>query len=105
MYHAIITEPAELDILEAVRHIAREFQNPVAANRLLDDVESAVVSLENMPLRHGFVCYDHLASLGFRYLPVHNYLIFYIVREDTKSVTIERFLHSRRDWIHIIGKQ
>ena len=48
---------------------------------------------------------EELANLGLRFLVVHNYIIFYIVREDKKEVTIERFLHSRRDWIHIIGEQ
>lgn len=104
MYKTIITEPAELDIAEAARHIAKELQNPVAANKLLDDIESAVASLENMPKRHELVKNEYLASLGFRFFMVHNYLVFYIVRDDIKSVTIERFLHSRRDWIHIIGQ-
>jgi len=39
-------------------------------------------------------------------MPVHNYLTFYIVRddekEDKKSVTVERILHIRRNGIHII---
>ena len=103
MYKTIITQPAELDIAEAARYIAKELQNPAAADKLLDDIANAVVSLEKMPKRHALVKNDHLASLGFRFLPVHNYLIFYIIREGKKYVTIERFLHNRRDWIHIIG--
>ena len=102
MYKTIITEPAEQDIAQAARYIAKELQNPIAANKLLDDIDSAVASLEKMPKKHALVKNVHLASLGFRLLPVHNYLIFYIVREDKKSVVIERFLHSRRDWIHIL---
>ena len=104
MYKTIITEPAELDIATAVRYIAKELQNPVAANKLLDDIESSVASLETMPKRYGLVKDDHLASLGYRIFMVHNYLVFYIVRDDIKSVMIERFLHSRRDWFHIIGQ-
>ncbi len=46
IYETIITESAELDIAEAVRYIAKELQNLSAANRLLDDIETAVVSLE-----------------------------------------------------------
>ena len=103
MYKTIITKPAELDIAEAARYIAKELQNPAAADRLLDDIVSAVSSLEKMPKGYALVRNDHLANLGFRFLPVHNYLAFYIVKEDAQSVTIERFLHSRRDWIHIIG--
>lgn len=103
MYKTVITEPAEQDIAAAARYIAKELQNPVAANKLLDDIETAVTALENMPKRNGLVKNEPLASMGFRFSMVHKYLIFYIVRDDIKSVTIERFLHSRRDWIHIIS--
>lgn len=105
IYETIITESAELDIAEAVRYIAKELQNLSAANRLLDDIETAVVSLEKMPKRNPLVKNVDLASHGFRFLPVHNYLIFYIVSDDKRSATVERFLHSRRDWNHIIGQQ
>lgn len=104
MYETVITEPAELDIADAARYIAKELQSPVAANKLLDDIENAVASLKNMPKRHGLVKNEYLASLGFRFFMVHNYLVIYIVRDDIKSVIIERFLHNRRDWIHIIGQ-
>lgn len=76
MYKTIIAEPAELDIATAVQYIAKELQNPVAANKLLDDIESAVASLENMPKRHGLVRNEYLARLGFRFFMVHNYLFF-----------------------------
>ena len=69
-----------------------------------DSIENSVASLEKMPKRHALVKNEHLASLGFRFLPIRNYLIFYIVRDDKNSVTIERFLHSRRDWLCIIGE-
>ena len=105
MYKTLITEPAEQDIQQAALYIAKELQNPGAANRLLDDIEKALTSLEKTPKIHALLKNEELANLGFRVLSVHKYLVFYIVREDTKSVTIERFLHSRRDWIHIIGQQ
>jgi len=104
MYRIILTKPAELDLEDATRYIAKELQNPIAANKLLDDVEIAVASLVNMPKRNRLVENEFLARLGFRFFMVHNYIIFYIVRDDIKSLTIERFLHSRRDWVNIIGQ-
>jgi toxin ParE1/3/4 len=103
MYKIVITKPAERDVAEAAQYIAKELQNPVAAYNLLDDIEHAVAALENMPMRNPLVDCADLASLGFRFFPIQKYLVFYIVREETKSVTIERFLHSRRDWLHIIS--
>jgi plasmid stabilization system protein ParE len=102
MYKTLITEPAEQDIAASARYIAEELQNPSAANKLLDDIETAIASLEKTPKMRALVQNEGLAELGFRILPVNKYLLFYIVREEQKLVTIERFLHSRRDWINIL---
>ena len=103
MYKTIITEPAELDIIRAVQYIAGELLNPFAAEGLLDDIESSISSLGKTPKRHGLIRNEQLALAGFRFMPIRNYMLFYIAKEDTNTVVIERFLHSRRDWIHIIG--
>ena len=101
-YKTIITESAESDIASAVHYLAYGPHNQAAAMRLLDDIERSVASLQETPERHPFVKNEHLASSGFRFLPIQNYIVFYIVRKETCSVTIERFLHSRRDWMNII---
>jgi len=101
-YKSDITKPAELDIAEAVRYIAIELRNLTAANNLLDDIEKAVESLNKMPKRYPLVKDEFLASLGFRFMPVNNYLVFYIVRDEKKTVTVERVLHSRRNWSYML---
>jgi plasmid stabilization system protein ParE len=102
VYHIDITEEAEQDIQESTRYIATEFDNINAADRLLDEVEEAIYSLEEMPLRHALVDDCVLAARGVRFFPIHNYLVFYAVREETRTVVIERFIHGRRDWITIL---
>ena len=102
MFHIDITEPAENDMIEAAGYIAGQLLNPSAAERLLDDAEAAILSLENMPERHALVSDEDLARLGIRFIPVSNYLIFYIVREENNTVVIQRFLYGRRDWATIL---
>ena len=51
MYKIEITKPAEKDIVDAAIYIMDQLQNPTAANRLLDEVEKAVQSLNAMPQR------------------------------------------------------
>ena len=102
MYHIDITEPAENDIIEAVKYITEQLLNPSAAGKLLDDAEDAIYSLTDMPQRRALVKDDDLARLGFRFMPVNNYLVFYIVREEKKTVVIQRFLYGRRDWITVL---
>ena len=102
MYHIDITQPAENDIKEAVKYITEQLLNPSAAGKLLDDAEHAIFSLNDMPHRYALVKEDDLARLGFRCMPVKNYLVFYTIREEKKTVVIQRFLYSRRDWVTIL---
>jgi plasmid stabilization system protein ParE len=69
----------------------------------LNDAEKAIYSLEEMPLRYPLVADEFLASQGFRFFPVHKYLVFYVVREETNIVVIERFLYGKRDWAAILS--
>ena len=39
---------------------------------------------------------------GIRFVPVKNYLLFYIVREDEQKVYVLRFLYSKRNWQKIL---
>ena len=102
MYFIDITEPAESDIQNAAEYILKELKNRTAAIKLLDDVDEAVYSLEEMPFRHPLVDDEELSDRGVRFFPVNNYLVFYAVREDSKTVVIERFLYGRRDWRTIL---
>ena len=101
-YLVKITEPAERDLQDAAKYIAIELKNRTAAERLLDDVYEAVYSLEEMPSRHALVDDEILAGRGVRFFRVRNYLVFYAIREEIKTVVIERFLYGRRDWITIL---
>ena len=102
MYHIDITEPAVNDINEAIKYITEQLLNPTAAGKLVDDAESAIYSLTEMPQRHALAKDDDLARLGLRFIPVNNYLVFYIIREEKKTVVIQRFLYARRDWMTIL---
>jgi len=102
MYHVDITEPAEQDIQAAVKYIAEDLKNPIAADRLLNNAVEAILSLEEMPLRYPLVDDEVIAGFGLRFFPVRNYLVFYSVQEKAKTVLIERFIYGKRDWITIL---
>ena len=102
MYHIDITKPAENDMIEAAKYIADQLLSPPAAGRLLDDAEAAINSLSEMPHRHGLVGDEVLSRQGLRFIPIKKYLAFYTVREESKSVVIQRFLYGRRDWLTIL---
>ena len=102
MYKIIVTEPAQKDLVDAVSYISNKIKNKRAAFNLLDLVEENVKSLSTMPERYAVADDEILSREGFRFIPIKNYLLFYIVRKETQTVVIQRFLYARRDWINIL---
>ena len=102
MYSLNITDVAEEDILSAVRYIANVLKAPAAANNLLDEIEKHEKILENTPNIYSFASDEYLAEKGLKLIMIKNYILFYIVNENEKAVTVIRFLHSRRDWKNIL---
>lgn len=102
MYKLSITRPAEQDILSAVLYIAHHLQNKSAAEAFYEAVQSTLKSLEEIPYRYPVVNDEVLAKHGFRLIPIKNSLVFYIVREATQSVVIERVLYYKRNWLELL---
>lgn len=102
MYKIIVTAPAQKDLQNAVSYISNELKNKQAASNLIDLVEETVKSLTDMPERYAVVDDEILSREGFRFIQIKNYLLFYVVRKETQTVVIQRFLYARRDWINIL---
>ena len=93
MYKLEYLPVARKDMLEIVRYISRELQNPDAADRLavelIDAVEGVLhpASQPIRPLKH-----------EYRKILVQNYLMFYWVDEEKKLVTVARVVYAKRDY-------
>ena len=101
-YSIIVTEPAIEDLQNAVSYIANDLKNQVAAKKFIDESDRIIRSLSEMPERYPVVNDTMLAAQGIRIAQINNYLAFYVIRENTKSVSVLRILHSRRDWMNIL---
>lgn len=102
MYQINITEAAHADLQNAALYIAVTLNNKSAANRLLDLTNEKISILSHSPYINALVKDSFLASNGIRMQIVNNYLAFYIIREESQSISVIRFLYSRRDWISIL---
>ena len=102
MYSVNISDIAEGDIFSSVEYIANVFKAPKAANNLLDEIAKYEKILADTPNIYPFVLDEYLAEKGLKFVKVKNFLMLYTVNEDKKNVTVIRFLHSRRDWKHLI---
>lgn len=103
-YQINITRNAEHDLKNAALYIAETLGSSVAAVRLLDKANEVLSSLADFPKRNGLVRDAFLAENGVRMQMINNYLAFYVIREETQSVTVLRVLNSRRDWVSLLHK-
>lgn len=97
-----ITEPAEKDIYEIRRYITEELLEASIAKKVINKIGETIISLEEYPLRHSLVIDERLSELGIRKILIDNYVIFYIVDEKLKTVTIIRILYGKRDWLSLL---
>ena len=104
-YTIHITKKAEADIESAADYIEHTLLNPKAADSLLAFAERKINALSCMPQSHQLIDDAVLKALGIRYLLIKNYIAFYTIDADSKTIHIIRFLYNKRNWIHILKAQ
>lgn len=102
MYFLNISELAENDILSTIKYIANVLTAPMAANKLLDEIEKYEGILEDTPDIYPRVPDEYLARRGLRYVMIKNFMMFFTVNEEEKTVNVIRFLYGRRDWKNLL---
>lgn len=89
---------AEQDFTEAVTYVMAE--RPNAARILAERLEKQLGLLAGQPLMGKAPGDARLAGMGYRYIVVANYLIFYTVEEN--GVLVHRIIHGARDYLNIL---
>lgn len=85
---------AEEDFTEIVSYVAAD--NPNAAIILATKIEKNLELLSDNPKLGRIPRDEDIRNLGYRYLIVQNYIIFYSTEERT--IIIHRILHSARNY-------
>ncbi|MDR2197049.1 MAG: type II toxin-antitoxin system RelE/ParE family toxin [Coriobacteriales bacterium] len=101
-YSVELSKSAELDLRETMHYISENLKAPAAAKRLLDEIERAVKNLEENPARCALARDKRLADSGHRWIKAKNYLVFFVIDENSKTVMVSRILYGRRNWAHLL---
>ena len=101
-YKILVSETYHKDLKDIIHYIYHNLDAPLTTSALLDEIESAVSALSVMPFRYGLVDDAYLHRKKFRKCLVKNYIIFYKVNKENKTVMIHRILHARQNWIDIL---
>ena len=102
MYNVEYLPSAVQDMVEIVVYIARELNNPTAAEHIAERLAAAVECLLYCP--YAQPAYTPLRPLKHEYrkLLVENYMMLYWVSETEKRVTIARVVYARRNYAKLL---
>ena len=97
MYKVQFLPVAKNDLTEIAGYIALELGMPDAASRLAEKIVSSTERLSEFP--YSCPVYSPIRPLKHEYrrLKVENYLLFYCVSENEKTVTVMRIIYAKRD--------
>lgn len=104
-YTVHITAKAKQDLAEAFDYIEFVLCNPTAADRLVEEVDCQIALLSDFPEKHPLVEDPVLASWNIRFIPIKNYIAFYVVDKEKQKVFLVRFLYRKRNWISILRSE
>ena len=93
---------ARQDLIDIMHYIAFELLSPEAAHHTAGRIMEAVRSLAVMPERNPLYKEEPWRSLGIRFVPAQNYLVFYMV--DAETVSVVRILYGGRDVSRQLGE-
>jgi plasmid stabilization system protein ParE len=93
---------ARRDMIEIVRYISQELQNPTAADQLAMELIEAGDSIPKFPYANPAFIPIRPLKHEYRKLLVQNYFMFYWVDEVKKLVTVARVVYARRDYERLL---
>lgn len=93
-YQIRLLRIAEEDFNEIISFIADD--NPNAANSIANKIEKNIELLSENPKLGRIPRDEDIKNLGYRYIIVQNYIVFYNIEERT--ILIHRILHGARNY-------
>lgn len=94
---------SQRDLDEIFDYIAVELANPASASEIVTNILDAADSLASFPAIGGIVRNVPFLTCEYRFLPVHNYIVFYRIMDT--HIFVDRILYKKRDYARLLGLQ
>ena len=102
MYKIEYLPAARQDMIEIVRYISQELQNPTAADQLAMELIEAGDGILRFPYANPSYIPIRPLKHEYRKLQVQNYTVFYWVDEAEQLVTVARVVYAKRDYDRLL---
>lgn len=103
-YNVIYSPDAKEDLKSLYRYIAFNLVEPAIAEKQVNRIRKSIKKLNRFPQKHQEVSWEPWSSMGMKYVPVDNYVVYYLVNDDSRLVTIVRIFYGGRNVEDIISK-
>ncbi len=96
-FNVFYSEKARDDLIDIYTYIAFSLKELMTAERIYNEIISAVHTLGAFPLRNALSEQEPWRGRGLRRLSVKNFLVLYTVDEETRTVNVIRIMYGARD--------
>ena len=97
MYKIINTASFERDLDSIMDYLINSLQTKNAAVRLLERTEEIVSHISENPYMFPLYYDKEIAERGYHFAVIGNYLLFYTISEEKRTVILSRLLYGRRN--------
>lgn len=101
-YSIIYSSEAKDDLREIYSYIAYDLQAPETAEGQVNRIRKEIRSLDFMPSRYTVVDWEPWKSMGMHRVPVDNFIVYYVVNNGSRTITVIRIFYGGRDIEEII---
>ena len=100
MDYTVKVEPsALLQLEEIVKYISDVLLVPETAKKWLDVMEEAISGLDVFPCRFALIEDESWKSNGVRKMAIKGFMVYYVIEEEKKLVSVIAVVYGRRDQI------
>lgn len=100
-YKIFFTDTAKSDLREIAFYIAGQAKNKETAIKFVGELREQCGQLADFPLSGACPADRVLKSAGYRYLVHKEYLIFYFIEEESRSVFVSAVFNAKKDYMRV----
>jgi len=98
-YEVRLTTQAMGQIEETAQYISKTLLEPETARKWVDTLQCEIGKLEFLPSRYPLTEEEPWHRAGIHKMSVKNFLVYYLIVEETKTVWVTAVIYGRRDQI------
>ena len=101
-YSVKLTPHAIVQIQETVAYISKVLLVPETARAWSDSLQKKISGLSTMPASYAAVDEEPWRSRGYRKMPAKNFIVYYYIDEENKTVWVTAVVYGRRDQLSVL---